>query len=235
MNNKKINLIIQSKGGAGKSFLTYLFALKNEANEKSLFIDLDHSTATSKAQLNFINQQERLNIVNITNNEQKIDRELLFQVLEEVASTEFDEVYIDFGAPESEQLPLLLEIDFTADEFLEFEKGINSKIIFNVVIAGGTNYMATMRYLEKIMKITGKQFEIIAYLNIFTFNQTRELLDEAKKNLKTQKIQFVEFGDFYPDRNSGVELINNMKSGFGFSGFKSFATKTTVKREIAKI
>lgn len=235
MSSKTINLIIQSKGGAGKSFLTYLLALKNEPNEKSLFIDLDHSTATSTNQLNFINDLDRLNIVNITNQEQKIDRELLFQVLEEVASTNFDDIYIDFGAPESEQLPMLLEMDFTATEFKEFEQSIDSKIVFNVVIAGGTNYIATMRYLEKIITITGNHFKIFAYLNIFTFNQTNELLEEAKEILGNQNIEFVEFGAFYPDRNSGQELINNMKSGHGFSGFKSFAAKTTVKREIAKI
>ena len=38
---------IQAKGGAGKSMLTYLQALKNEENASTLFVDLDNSTKTS--------------------------------------------------------------------------------------------------------------------------------------------------------------------------------------------
>jgi len=44
---------IQSKGGSGKSMLTYLQALKHEKNEKAAFVDLDSSTQTSTRQLHF--------------------------------------------------------------------------------------------------------------------------------------------------------------------------------------
>ena len=38
---KTIFLNIQSKGGAGKSMLTYLQALKHQGNEHVAFVDLD--------------------------------------------------------------------------------------------------------------------------------------------------------------------------------------------------
>ena len=67
---------IQSKGGAGKSMLTYLQALKHEKNEKAAFVDLDSSTQTSTRQLHFLTQQEanRLFSVDIFDNLKKIER-----------------------------------------------------------------------------------------------------------------------------------------------------------------
>jgi cellulose biosynthesis protein BcsQ len=51
---KTVYLNVQAKGGAGKSMLTYLQALKQEANNKAAFVDLDSSTKTSSAQLKFL-------------------------------------------------------------------------------------------------------------------------------------------------------------------------------------
>jgi cellulose biosynthesis protein BcsQ len=48
---KTIYFNIQSKGGAGKSMLTYLQAIKNEQNEKAFFVDMDGSTLTSSQAL----------------------------------------------------------------------------------------------------------------------------------------------------------------------------------------
>jgi cellulose biosynthesis protein BcsQ len=50
---------IQSKGGAGKSMLTYLQALKHETNDQAVFVDLDSSTKTSVRQLRFIGIKKR--------------------------------------------------------------------------------------------------------------------------------------------------------------------------------
>ena len=65
---------IQSKGGTGKSMLTYLQALKHEENDKIAFVDLDSSTQTSTRQLHFLTQQaaNRLFSVDIFDNLKKI-------------------------------------------------------------------------------------------------------------------------------------------------------------------
>ena len=62
---KKFFLNIQSKGGSGKSMLTYLQALKNETNEKTCFVDLDSSTKTSTQQLKFIGSHSGNRIIQI--------------------------------------------------------------------------------------------------------------------------------------------------------------------------
>lgn len=120
---KKFYLNIQSKGGAGKSMLTYLQAVKNETNEKTYFIDLDSSTKTSSQQIKFIqtHSENRLLTIEMFDNLKKIEREKLFEILAALNNYSFDEFYIDFGAPESEQLPALFNMDFTIDQFKEFE------------------------------------------------------------------------------------------------------------------
>ena len=43
---KQVNLVLQSKGGVGKSLFIW-FVAQNQKEEKTNFIDLDESTQTS--------------------------------------------------------------------------------------------------------------------------------------------------------------------------------------------
>ncbi|HUZ57500.1 MAG TPA: hypothetical protein VMU83_01800, partial [Hanamia sp.] len=180
---------IQSKGGAGKSMLTYLQALKHEKNEKAAFVDLDSSTQTSTRQLHFLTQQEanRLFSVDIFDNLKKIEREKLYDVLQAFNTQPFEEIYIDFGAPESEQLPSLFSLDFTIEEFKEFEKELKAKFVFNVILCGGTSYASTFDYLKKLTEIIKGKFEIVMYLNELTFLNYNLLLDELNEFAKKAK------------------------------------------------
>lgn len=231
---------IQSKGGAGKSMLTYLQALKHEKNEKTAFVDLDSSTQTSTRQLHFLTQQEanRLFSVDIFDNLKKIEREKLYDVLQAFNAQPFDEIYIDFGAPESEQLPSLFSLDFSIDEFKEFEKELKAKFVFNVILCGGTSYASTFDYLKKLTEIVKGKFEIAMYLNELTFQNYNLLIDELNEFAKKAKgyiSKVVRFGDIYVDRNSGQIITENIRNGMGFIGYNSFAAKTIIKREMTKI
>src|SRR5690625_103967 len=110
---------IQSKGGVGKSMLTYLQALKENDNPKAAFIDLDSSSRTSIKQLAFLKEKERVFEINITDSLKKIEREKFFEVVEGLLEMDFQKYYIDFGSPESTQFPSLFNFDFTIDEFKE--------------------------------------------------------------------------------------------------------------------
>jgi len=231
---------IQSKGGAGKSMLTYLQALKHEKNEKTAFVDLDSSTQTSTRQLAFLTSQEanRLFSVDIFDNLKKIEREKLYDVLQAFNSQSFEEVYIDFGAPESEQLPSLFSLDFTIEEFKEFEKELKAKFVFNVILCGGTSYASTFEYLKKLTEIVKGKFEIVMYLNELTFQNYNLLIDELNEFAKKAKgyiYKVVRFGDIHVDRNSGQIVTENIRNGMGFSSYHSFAARTIIKREIAKV
>jgi hypothetical protein len=235
---KTIYFNIQSKGGAGKSMLTYLQALKNENNEQVAFVDLDSSTKTSKKQLKFIGLKNRLFEVDIFDSIRKIERERLFQVIEKLNQTEYTDIYIDFGAPESDQLPSLFSIDFSIDEFKLFEKELDVNFVFNVVVAGGTAYISSMEYLKRITELIKGKFDVFVYVNEFTFQNYGYLVEELRTFAKSTKglIKDVkQYGAIQIDRNSGQIITENIKEGKGIGDYTSFAAKTIIKREIAKL
>ena len=231
---------IQSKGGAGKSMLTYLQALKHEQNLKVAFVDLDSSTKTSTSQLHFLSEQQtgRLFSVDIFDRLKKIEREKLYDVLQAFNSQPFEEIYIDFGAPESEQLPSLFSLDFSIDEFKEFEKELEARFVFNVVLSGGTSYASTFDYLKKLVDIVQGRFDIVMCLNELTFRnypRLAEQLEEFPTISKGIVSKIIRFGDIHLDRNSGQIITENIRKGMGLSSYNSFAAKTIIKREIAKV
>ena len=236
---KHIYFNVQSKGGAGKSMLTYLQALKHEDDTTVAFIDLDSATGTSLQQLKFIGLQEnRLFKVDILDYHKKIEREKLYTVIDKATAIPFEKFFIDFGAAESEQLARLLSIDFTAAEFKEFEKEQNAKFIFNVVMAGGTSYVACFEYLKNFLELVGNNFEMRVYANEFTFKGQGFLLEELKKFETSSKGLIkclIKFGNFFPERVSGTQIIEAMKMGKGRDGLKSFSTKIIIRKELAKI
>ena len=231
---------IQSKGGAGKSMLTYLQALKHEQNLKVAFVDLDSSTKTSTGQLHFLSEQQagRLFSVDIFDHLKKIEREKLYDVLQAFNSQPFEEIYIDFGAPESEQLPSLFSLDFSIDEFKEFEKELEARFVFNVVMSGGTSYASTFDYLKNLVSIVKGKFDIVMCLNELTFRnypRLAEQLEEFPTISKEIVSKIIRFGDIHLDRNSGQIITENIRKGMGLSSYNSFAAKTIIKREIAKV
>jgi hypothetical protein len=229
---------IQSKGGSGKSMLTYLQALKNENNSSVAFVDLDSSTQTSKRQLKFLTAKKRLFEVDIFDSLRKIEREKMFLIIEALNNNEFTEIYIDFGAPESEQLPGLFSIDFSIDEFKEFETGLGCRFVFNVIVAGGTAYTSSIDYLKRITELIKGKFEVVAYVNEFTFHNYAHLIDEVRAFAKATKGLIKEvkpYGAIHIDRNSGQIITENIREGKGFTAYNSFAAKTIIKRELCKV
>jgi cellulose biosynthesis protein BcsQ len=162
---------IQSKGGAGKSMLTYLQALKHEDNDKVLFVDLDNSTKTSLKQLQFLSAKKRIAEVSINDNKKRIDREKLFAVIEKLASLEaFDTIFIDFGAPESQQFPSLFNLDFSAEELKDFEESLQARFVFNIIVAGGASYLSCMEFTREVAESLRGLFDINIWLNEYSFS-----------------------------------------------------------------
>src|SRR5450432_352258 len=228
---------IQSKGGAGKSMLTYFQALKHEEDAQSCFVDLDSSTKTSTRQLKFLHEQQRLFEIDIYDDFKKIEREKLFDVLDILSQTSFEEIFIDFGAPESEQFPSLFNIDFTIDEFKEFEASLDLKFVFNVIIAGGPAYVPCFEYLKTIVQLAGGYFETWCYINEHTFAGHADLIEEITQFSKLTKgnLKVKGFGNIQTDRSSGQAIIRYITQGKGLRAFETFTSRTIMKRELAKL
>lgn len=229
---------IQAKGGTGKSMLTYLQALKHEQDNTVAFVDLDSATHTSSQQLKFIVEKERLFEVEIFDHLKKIEREKLFQVLENLNESGYEKFYIDFGSSESEQLSRLVSLDFSIEQFKEFEQHLNAVFIFNILVSGGSAYTACFKYLKRMAEILNGKFKVNICPNEFTFNQHRELINELSLFAKSTNglvNTTMPFGDIFPERESGSLIIDNIKSGKGIEAYKLFISKIIIKREIAKV
>jgi hypothetical protein len=235
---KTFEFNIQSKGGAGKSMLTYLQALKHEQDPDALFVDLDSSTKTSVKQLRFIGLKKRVIEVDMLDRIRKIEREKLFEVLESLQGMPYDHVFIDFGAPESEQLPGLFSIDYTMDEFCGFAQELDAEFRFNVVMAGGTAYRSCFDYLKRITELVEGRFPVTAFVNEYTFQHYEHLIDEIRAFTEATEglVEAVRpFGDIHTDRNSGQQITDNVKEGRGIGDYRSFAARTIIRRELAKV
>ena len=235
---KTYHFNIQSKGGSGKSMLTYLQALKHEDDEKALFVDLDSSTKTSVRQLRFIGLRKRVVEVDIFDRLRKVERERLFQVLETLNRSSHEQVFVDFGAPESEQLPGLFSIDFTIDEFKSFERELGAEFRFNVVMAGGTAYRSCFEYLKRLPAAIDGRFPISVYVNEYSFQHYEPLIEEVRQFATATRGLVSEvrpFGLIQADRNSGQVITENVREGRGISDYRSFAARTIIRREMAKV
>ncbi|HEV7347395.1 hypothetical protein [Telluribacter sp.] len=235
---KKFNFIIQAKGGVGKSFLTYLIAVKHEEDNGRTFIDVDSSTKTSTDQLRFLaHRDRRLAGIDLLDSYRKIARDRLFDSLQQLALLPNQTFYLDFGAPESEQIPALLTLDLDQDELKEFERYLNSEMAFHVVVAGGTAYTACMDYLMKIYKAVGCQFRIVIWINTNTFQtfpqQKEDLLGLASKCQLTVE----SFGDMEPNTELAHKIIRTMERGEGWDGIQSagWFAKTKMEKMVRAI
>lgn len=229
---------IQAKGGAGKSMLTYLQALKNEGNDNVAFVDLDNSTKTSIKQLKFLDGTDRLINSSIIDSLRRVEREKLFGVLEGINKGPWTEYYLDFGAPESEQLPSLFNMDFSAEEFKEFENSIDAQFVFNIVISGGPAYKSCMEYAHIVVKALKGLFTVYLYVNEFSFQNYPGLVKEVETYVSQKKDLvngFKVFGNISVDRQSGQNILEFVKEGKGFNDYTGFATKTIMKRELQKV
>jgi hypothetical protein len=284
---KTFHLNLQNKGGAGKSMLTYLQALKHRANVKAAFVDLDNSTKTSARQLQFLEMEKdspdalvqeienlrreknmsesvepvdttalkaidtkisvlenqlqkykgvpRLFDIGIYDELKRIDREKFFEVAQALSERDFDEVFIDFGAAESEQFLHLFKTDFSIEELKEFEAGIGVKFIFNVIVAGSAAYQSCCDYLSELLKSVKNRFTVKVYANMHYFYNETSQLDALKKYCNDRDLQMAEFGAFNTQLSSGQAILELVKTGKGMDFIRSFAAKTILKRSLAAL
>lgn len=206
---KKMHLILQAKGGVGKSLLTYLFALTKAHKPDTLFVDVDSSTKTSTRQLVFL-RENQLESISLLNNHEMLVRDIFIKYLESVSQTNFKEIFFDFGAPESEQFPALMKHDIPFKLFLE---KIGYKAHFHIVVAGGGSYFASMDYLQKIGLVINNEFPITVWKNITSFNNSENLASELEETCKSTGLKLAQFGDFEPHSSLGSEILGNISKG----------------------
>jgi hypothetical protein len=168
---------------------------------------------------------------------EKLDRQLLFENLHQLSQKDYDRFYLDFGAPESDQLPSLFLRDYTIKEFNEVQQQLGVRFIFNVVMAGGSAYEPCTVYLEKITSVNKGICEINLYLNESTFFGAPELITELKTfaSAKNSGIHSVKlFGDFDISTAPHKSILVRISEGKGLEAYQ-FIERIKIQKELSKI
>jgi hypothetical protein len=211
---RKFHYVLQAKGGVGKSLFTYLMAL-SETEGTSLFIDVDHSTKTSSRQLKFLGE-DRVESLSLIDRRDVLVRDLFIGYIESLAESTFENIYMDFGAPESEQFPALVSRDL---DFKAWCDVLENEAVFHVIVAGGGAYRACIEYLDKVLQVVSGRFQIIVWKNIGTFHQFPKLAVELSENCKRFGLELREFGDFNADTLMGTMILDGIRNGNGLDEY----------------
>jgi len=224
-----LELTLQSKGGSGKSFYTYFRALAS-SNDDSIFLDVDSSTNTSSRQLKFL-ESDRLEAVSLVDSKGVLIRDTFLGYMESVADSNMDattKIIADLGSAESDQLVSMLEFDIS---FREFCDELGFKVIFNVIIAGGGAYKASVNYLQRLVSVANGEFEIVVWENVMSFNQFPSLSKELAENCVKMGLRHRKFGDFSPASLIGGQVIEGTRRGYSLSDYSPGA-RIRIKKEL---
>jgi hypothetical protein len=211
---KKLIFITQSKGGAGKSILSFLLA---EKYREAIILDMDDATKTTSLQLAYRKPLQ----ITFLNSNNVIDRGLFNAFLEQISIAKSELIICDLGASISEQLPYYLsDVNAFLPAVLE-ELGI-SLDLYSVV--GGANiFTQTMTYLDMLVKAADSQFTIKVLKNEF-YDFTEEQNATLLKYSDTHKLPVVPF-NISKDKNESTQnrIKEVLKSGKGIANASVFS------------
>lgn len=209
---KTVQLILQAKGGVGKSLFTW-FVAHAEKDSKTAFIDLDESTRTSANRLESIVGNKRIRHVEILNDSKRLEREKIISLFESLSKAQSPNVYIDFGASESEEFRKLLTYDIPAEILSTELINLEIQLQIYVVIAGRDSFVSCYNYYENLIKYLVNYFKTIILLNEGTFGSS-EAIEIVKNKLIAENTDFKCFGKL-GDSESGKDVIKILTEGKG--------------------
>jgi hypothetical protein len=209
---KTIHLILQAKGGVGKSLFTW-FVAHAEKETKTSFIDLDESTHTSANRLESVVGNKRIRHVEILNDSKRLEREKIIGLFESLSKAQSPNIYIDFGASESEEFKKLLEFDIPSnilkDEMIRMELDLR---IF-IVVAGRDAFISCFNYFQLLSQQLSAHFKTIILLNEGTFGNS-EAFEIVKTKLSSAALEYKCFGKL-GESESGKDVIKMLTDGKG--------------------
>lgn len=191
---KQVNLILQSKGGVGKSLFMWFVAQQHKP-EKTVFIDLDESTQTSSARLGAVVGPERVRSFKILNEYKKMEREKILSLFEGLSTAKSNTFYIDFGAPESAEFFRLLQEDAPSDMLQEELTKMGLALRIFVIMAGRDALNSCVNYYDALSKELDARFPLTMVVNMGTFGGVETAEKAIEKLTELGYAPIKRFGD----------------------------------------
>lgn len=150
---KKVFIITQSKGGSGKSVLTFMLAVKYE---EAMILDLDDATKTTMKQVAW---REPTHVPFLDRETQRIDRGAFNGFFESIIESKKKLFIADLGTSVAEQLPKYFALN-SVDSIIEILKSSNVDLKIVCVIGGENMFRETMGYAAELIKSTEGKLDI---------------------------------------------------------------------------
>lgn len=165
-------IIAQSRGGAGKSTLTFMLA---EKHLHAIILDMDDATTATSKQLAYRNP---IQVSFLDPDTKRIDRNAFNSLFESVAEADKDLFIADAGASVAEQLPKYFEMS-NPKKVSEMLAPSEIELRIICVVGGGNNFKSTMGYLNELVESVQSQFEIIvAHNKLYPMSEDQTLAFE---------------------------------------------------------
>lgn len=238
---KQVSIFLQSKGGVGKSWVSFFKMLNEKQNEKNIGVVLLDSSQKANQNLDRYTKilgSQNVYVWNIYNHSNEYKKSHFFNVFESIAELKQNDIILDVGAPESNVLREAIENDievnaqnlkFVADE-------LNLDLVFNVVISGADdNVNENLDYFNALNQKMNGLLKVNCLVNDHTFkadkdaeNLVERLIDS--KIAKSEQIKIVGRSGIRNNDNPYLDIISVANAEKSLDdAFKSMATKIRLR------
>lgn len=212
---KKIYLITQAKGGAGKSVLTFMLA---EKYKEAAILDLDDATTTTMKQLAY---RKPIKVSFLDPTTKRIDRGAFNGLFESTMEAKKELFIADLGASVAEQLPKYFNMN-GVENVIEILNSSKIQLQIICVVGGGNIFKATMEYVDELVDASkGKLSITMAYNGFYPLSHEQEMT--LTKYAVDNKLEVTNF-DLVKDKGEmAMRTVENvLKDGKGIDGLSPF-------------
>jgi len=200
-------IILQSKGGVGKSAYTYNLAnMAVQAGVDALFLCMDNETKTSEKQLGFVSC-DSYDLIDTKS--KQIDRTKLDAFFEEMSTQQnYEYVFCDMGATSSEQFHKYIDSEDGAEILTSLkELGINLNI--HCIIGGDNVYPACADFAEGLFENTqGVAENVIVLNNKFDYNDGQ--MHDIRQLSQKYQAKITDFNIINEAGTRGISLVHKL-------------------------
>lgn len=244
---KQVSIFLQSKGGVGKSWVSFFKMLNEKQNEKNIGVVLLDSSQKANQNLDRYSKilgNDNVYVWNIYNHSNEYKKSHFFNVFESIAELQQSYIILDVGAPESNVLREAIEHDkeVNAENFKFLADELNLDLTFNVVVSGADdNVNENLDYFNALNQKMSGLLKVNCLVNDHTFKGDNDAENLAKKLIeigiaKGEQIKIVGRSGIRNNDNPYLDIISVANAEKSLDdALKSMATKIRLRNIFAPL